>query len=62
MGAFNVKMIPGFYKKQDGARRVYLQAIVDRKPVRIPLDFYLREEHFDRKGTGKSKGQPSKLG
>lgn len=55
MSAFNVKMILGFYKKQDGARRVYLQAIIERRPVRIPLDFYLKESHFDKKGTGRVK-------
>jgi hypothetical protein len=51
--------LPG-YKKDDGSRMVYLSAIIDRKPTRIPLKFYVKEESFNMKGQCMRPNHPNK--
>ncbi len=55
MGAFSCKTILSFYKKSDSLKRVYLQAIIDGEPVRVALNFYCRDDQWDRKGIGRVK-------
>lgn len=46
---FSCKIILSDYKKDDGVKRVYLQAIIDRRKAMVPLGFYLKEDDFDFK-------------
>jgi len=45
--SFSCKVILAGHQKADGCRRVYLQAIIDRKRALVSLDFYLKSEDFD---------------
>lgn len=47
--SFSCKITLAEYKKADGMRQVWLQAIIDRKRVKIALGFYLHEDYFDRR-------------
>src|SRR5688572_4145302 len=58
--SFSCKIILAGYKKEDGGRMVYLSAIIDRKPARIPLKFYVKEESFNAKGQCMRPSHPNK--
>lgn len=45
--SFSCKIILADHTKVDGARHVYLQAIIDRKRAIVPLGFYVKEDSFD---------------
>lgn len=51
---FSVKVILAEHEKVNQERRLYLQAIIDRKPARIPLDFYIDKKYFDKR-SGRIK-------
>lgn len=48
--SFSTKIVLAKHTKGDGTRRVYLRAIIDRKPAPVPLDFYVNEKDFDARG------------
>jgi integrase len=48
--AFSCKIILSDHIKEDGKKRVYLQAIIDRARVIVPVGFYLNEKDFDNRG------------
>ncbi|MEJ0030666.1 MAG: hypothetical protein WDO15_09990 [Bacteroidota bacterium] len=50
--AFSCKAVLADYKRDGGLRRVYLQAILDGRKVRIPFAFYVEEHHFQARGNG----------
>lgn len=47
--SFSCKIILAEHEKLDGMRRVYIQAIMDRRPARVPLEFYIDEKFFDKR-------------
>jgi integrase len=51
---FSCKIILARHEKKSGDKSVYLQAIIDRREVLVPLGFYLEEKYFDEKGFVKS--------
>lgn len=46
---FSCKIVLSEYQKEDGSKRVMLQAIIDRRKAVVPLEFYLKSEEFDKK-------------
>lgn len=46
--SFSAKIILSEFEKADGMRAVWLQAIIDRQRVKVPLGFYLREKEFNK--------------
>ncbi len=44
---FHCKIILSSYTREDKEKRVYLQAIIDRKRAIVPLGFYLQPDGFD---------------
>lgn len=44
---FSAKAVLSGYSKSDGKQMVYLQAIINRRPVRLSLGFSLDPQHFD---------------
>lgn len=57
--AFSAKIILGYRAKHNKERRVYLQAIIDRKPARVPLQFYINESFFDKRSGCIKNSHPN---
>jgi integrase/recombinase XerD len=57
--AFSCKIILADHEKQDGQRRVYLQAIIDRQPARVALDFYIDDKYFDARNSRVKSSHPT---
>lgn len=47
--SFTCKIILSHHAKPDKSRRVYLQAIIDRKRAIVPLGFCVKEDSFDQR-------------
>lgn len=58
--AFSCKIILSDYSKEDRSKRVYLQAILDRKRATVPLGFYLKEDAFDERRQCMKAWHPSR--
>lgn len=57
--SFSCKIILSGYAKEDRTKRVYLQAIIDRKRAIVPLGFYLPEDLFDQRRQRIKPGHPN---
>jgi integrase/recombinase XerD len=57
--AFSCKIILAGYKKSDGTKRVYLQAIIDRHRATVPLAFYIDPKSFDIRGNCMKSDHPN---
>lgn len=58
--SFYCKIILSGYSRADKSKRVYLQAIIDRKRAIVPLGFYLKQEAFDQRRQCIKPGLPNK--
>lgn len=58
--SFSCKIILAGYKREDKTRRVYLQAIIDRKRVIVPVGLYVKDDDFDPVRQCIRKGHPNK--
>lgn len=58
--AFSCKIILHHHIRKDKTRRVYLQAMIDRKRVVVPVGLYLREDDFDAVRQCVRKGHANK--
>lgn len=56
---FSCKIVLSDYQKEDGSRRVLLQAIIDRRKAVVPLEFYLKPEEFDKKKLRMVSSHPN---
>jgi integrase len=56
---FSTRIILAQHQKEDGTRRVYLQAIIDRKRAAVAFDFYVREKEFDAKAQRVRSSHPN---
>lgn len=56
---FTVKIILGWREKLNNERRLYLQAIIDRKPARVPFEFYIDEKYFDARSNRIKSTHPN---
>jgi integrase/recombinase XerD len=57
--SFSCKIVLSDYGKDDQTRKVYLQAIIDRKRAIVPLGFYVKPESFDTRGQRMKAGHPN---
>lgn len=56
---FTVKIILGEHVNLNQQRRLYLQAIIDRKAARVPFDFYIEEKYFDGRSNRIKGSHPN---
>lgn len=57
--SFSCKIVLGWYGKDDETKMVYLRAVIDRKPVNIPLGFYVSEIFFDARRQVMKASHPN---
>lgn len=57
---FSCKIILAQHTKENKVKRVYLQAIINRKLARVPLGFYLEPDAFDERRQCMKAWHPNK--
>lgn len=57
--SFSCKIVLSHYEKRDGMKAVYLEAIMDRLPARVPLGFYLDEAYLDARTNQVKANHPN---